>query len=170
MIIIFDMETGQKNKNASYPADRVVIQDGVRGRRIPPVAVDDSLPFEEQRSEGGRRIPLLFWGICVVFLLVGITIPIAYFMLKDKVGTPSSEHEISELVRQVGKLIVLPDENPTIATVSDPERLRDKPFFANAQTGYKVLIFNKAKKAILYDPVSHKIVEVAPVNFELSGK
>ncbi len=65
----------------------------------------------------------------------------------------------------VGRLIVLPeDEVPTIATVTDLEALQGQPFFANAKLGDKVLIFAKAGKAILYDPVEQKIVEVAPVN------
>lgn len=46
----------------------------------------------------------------------------------------------------------------------DPEKLRDQPFFANAQRGDKVLIYANAKKAILYNPPSNKIIEVAPVN------
>ena len=37
-------------------------------------------------------------------------------------------------------------------------------FFANAQVGYKVLVYAVAKKAILYDPISNRIIEVGPVN------
>jgi hypothetical protein len=73
--------------------------------------------------------------------------------------------ETTELLAQVGKLIVLPeDETPTVATVSDPEKLQSQPFFAKAKKGDKVLIFTNAKKAILYDPQNNKIVEVAPIN------
>lgn len=76
-----------------------------------------------------------------------------------------AQEETQRLIEQVGRLIVLPqDEAPTVATISDVEKLKDQPFFANAQNGYKILIYTKAKKAILYDPVSNKIVEVAPVN------
>jgi hypothetical protein len=61
--------------------------------------------------------------------------------------------------------MVLPaDETPTIATVSDPEKLKDQPFFANAKKGDKVLIFSNSAKAILYSPTEDKIVEVAPIN------
>ena len=51
-----------------------------------------------------------------------------------------------------------------MATVSDLEKLKDQPFFAKAKIGDKVLIYTDAKKAILYDPVNDKIVEVAPIN------
>ena len=51
-----------------------------------------------------------------------------------------------------------------MATVSDPEKLKDQPFFAKAQKGDKVLIYSNSQKAILYSPTEDKIVEVAPIN------
>lgn len=76
-----------------------------------------------------------------------------------------AQKEADALVAKVGALIVLPaDEKPTVATVQDPEKLKEQAFFANAKTGDKVLIYTTAKKAILYSPTENKIVEVAPVN------
>jgi hypothetical protein len=40
----------------------------------------------------------------------------------------------------------------------------------NAKTGYKVLVFSVAKKAILYDPVLNKIIEVAPFQISEDAK
>ena len=61
--------------------------------------------------------------------------------------------------------MILPTgETPTIATVTDLAPLKNQPFFANARVGYKVIIYTNAKRAILYDPVSDKIVETAPLN------
>jgi hypothetical protein len=77
----------------------------------------------------------------------------------------AAQQETKELVAAVGKLIVLPtDEEPTVATVADPSKLQDQPFFAKAKQGDRVLIYTNARKAILYDPVANKILEVAPVN------
>lgn len=77
----------------------------------------------------------------------------------------TAQEEGQMLVAAVSRLIVLPEgETPTIATVSDPERLKDQPFFAKAKVGDKVLIYPNSQKAILYDPVRDIIVEVAPVN------
>jgi len=82
----------------------------------------------------------------------------------------ATDSEIKELVEKVGKLIKLPDgEDPTIATVTDPEKLSGQAFFATAQTGDKVLIYAGAKKAILYRPSESKIIEVAPINMDTSG-
>lgn len=76
-----------------------------------------------------------------------------------------AQEEVRALVARVGQLLVLPEgEDPTVATVQEPERLKDQPFFAKAKKGDKVLIYTNAKKAVLYDPAANKIVEVAPVN------
>lgn len=65
----------------------------------------------------------------------------------------------------VGKIVVLPEgEDPTVATVTDPEKLKDQPFFSKAQKDDRVLIYTKAQKAILYNPSSNKVVEIAAFN------
>ena len=65
-----------------------------------------------------------------------------------------TQEEIDTLLAEVGELILLPqDEVPTIATVADPEALKDQAFFANAQKDDRVLIY--ARK---------QVIEVAPVN------
>jgi hypothetical protein len=76
-----------------------------------------------------------------------------------------TEKDNAVLVAKLGQLIALPtNEQPTIATVADPSKLKDQPFFANAKTGDRVFIYTNAKKAILYDEVANKIIEVAPIN------
>lgn len=76
-----------------------------------------------------------------------------------------NQTEAQKLVAEISQFLILPeDEQPTVATVSNIEALKGQPFFANAQKGNKVLIYTKAKKAILYDSIAKKIVEVAPIN------
>lgn len=72
--------------------------------------------------------------------------------------------EASILVEKVGKHMFLPNgEIPSLATVTDPDKLQAQSFFADAKKGDKVLIYSEAKKAILYDPVADKIVTIAPI-------
>jgi hypothetical protein len=104
-----------------------------------------------------------------VLLLLGATGAAGYFykQLSEIKKNPNkvAQDETAATIAAIGKLIVLPTgEQPTLATVTDPSKLKDQPFFANAKTGYKVLIYTNAKQAILYDPVADKIVAVAPVN------
>ena len=87
--------------------------------------------------------------------------------IEERIDTVEQAEEVKNLVAQLSEFIVLPeDEEPTVATVTDPELLRGQPFFENAEIGYKVLIYAKAKKAILYDPESKKIVDIAPINLD----
>lgn len=105
----------------------------------------------------------------LAILLVGVSI--AAISLYQKVAmleqsSPSvKQQEVAAIVAKVGKLIVLPEgETPTVATVTDPEKLKDQAFFANAKSGDKVLIYANAKKAFLYDPVNDKLIDVTPLN------
>lgn len=75
--------------------------------------------------------------------------------------------QIRAIVEKVGKLIDLPaDEEPTLATVTDLDKLSDQPFFANAQLGDKVLIYIKNQKAILYRPSENKIINLSTIETE----
>lgn len=90
-----------------------------------------------------------------------------YKQVRDLKKDPNiaAQQEVEALVVKVGKLVVLPtEETPTVATVSDPEALKDQVFFANAVKGDKVLIYAQAKKAILYSVGMNKILDVAPLN------
>lgn len=100
--------------------------------------------------------------VMVLVLAVGTSI---YFYSKANANNIDPAKDLQNTIKRVSKLMVLPaDETPTIATVSDPEKLKDQPFFANAKKGDKVLIFSNSAKAILYSPTEDKIVEVAPIN------
>lgn len=109
--------------------------------------------------------------IFLVLLLVGAIGTSYYFYNKLKsVEIKNPEAELQDIIKMVGKHMVLPNnENPTMATVSDPEKLKDQPFFKNAKKGDKVLIFSLSQKAILYDPVGDRIVEVAPINAKVNA-
>ena len=111
-----------------------------------------------------KLTPYLLMG--AVLVAVGFA---AYFWYEvsalKKNPQRAVQEETRKLLANVSQLIVLPEgETPTIATVTDPERLKDQPFFAKAQTGDKVLIYTNVRKAILYSPTQNKIVEVAPIN------
>lgn len=106
-------------------------------------------------------------GISILFLSSGLYVMYTrYQTLLTQVTNPSelSDKEAEDLLSKVGQLMSLPTgEKPTIATISDTEKLGDQPFFNQAKIGDKVLIFNAAKKVILYRPQAHKIVNVAPL-------
>lgn len=108
--------------------------------------------------------------VVVLVLLVVILGGTSGYLFKKMRAQQTTPEQIAlaeskDLAKKVGMLIVLPaDESPTIATVSDPEALKNQPFFADAKKGDKVLIYTNAKKAILFSPELNKIVNVAPLN------
>lgn len=107
-------------------------------------------------------------GVLAVLLIILLGVVGYFLFVGKKQETPSIEgnkKELQEVVQAVGKLILLPEgEEPTLATVSDPSKLKDQAFFKNAELGDKVLIYSQAKKAILYSPSKNKIIEIAPIN------
>lgn len=75
------------------------------------------------------------------------------------------KEDVEKLVSEVAEIISLPEgETPTLATVTDVEKVKEQLFFSKAQNGDKVLIFSLAKKAFLYRPGEKKIIEVGIVN------
>ena len=107
----------------------------------------------------------------VMILFIAVASPGFYFYSKYQQSQKLLKNDAllvkdqtDEVVRKVGKLIDLPkDEKPVLAIVTDIEKVKGQPFFAKAKNGDQVLIYNKAKKAILYDPVANKILEVGPL-------
>jgi hypothetical protein len=113
--------------------------------------------------------------ILAIVLFIGAASTAGYFYFKyqsaqSKLSNPNqaAQQETQKLIDQMSKLIDLPKADlkngePTLATVLDKSKLKDQPFFANAENGDKVLIYTKAKKAFLYRPSTNKIINVAPV-------
>lgn len=84
----------------------------------------------------------------------------------QQVQSPAGTDEVQKLVEEVGDLIVLPEGQPTVATITDRGKLNDVPFFTKAENGDKVLIYVDARKAFLYRVDEKKIVEVASLNLD----
>lgn len=131
----------------------------------------------EKPAAKGRswRSKLLTLKVIVIALLVvglvaaGGTLYLKYSNLQkenQRLTDPqeAAKEQTKQLKQDVGKLLDLPNEDPTIATVTDAAKLRNQAFFSKAENGDKVLIFTQAKKAVLYRPSTKKIIEVAPIN------
>lgn len=106
------------------------------------------------------------WFLMAMLFLVGAVAVNYYYQFQLVKTNPQKvvQQETKDLIGAVARLIVLPSEEPTIATVADPGKLSNQPFFAHAQKGDKVLIYANAKKAVLYSPIKNRIIEVAPLN------
>jgi hypothetical protein len=125
------------------------------------------MPIEEVTFEINNKI---IYAILIILVAVSIAFGIYYFQEYQKIkkfaDNPAlfAKNEASMLKEKVGKLVTLPsDEEPTIVTVTDINKVKNQAFFARAKNGDKVLAFVKARKAILYDPDANQILEMGPL-------
>lgn len=133
--------------------------------------ISDNQPEVEQPEPSAGGTGTLAKVVIVLLLLTAGGAGGAAYYYRDQAAKlkvnpqEAAQAEVSALIAKVSQLILLPtDEEPTVATVADPDKLKDQVFFKNAHKGDKVLIYTTARKAVLYDPVAHKIIEVAPVS------
>jgi hypothetical protein len=125
--------------------------------------------FAEVKTEQIEQKTKLPKGVVVKIgisvLVVGL-LALGYFLYAQSQNPEvRAAAETATAVEKIGRLIALPeDETPTLATVTDPEKLKDQPFFTKAEVGFQVLFYVKSQKAFLYDPKKDIIVEVATLN------
>ncbi len=107
--------------------------------------------------------------LAALVLVAAAVVPSIYYYgqyaaMRKEVAAQTKPEDPKALIARVAKHILLPGgEVPTVMTVTDKEKLSGQAFFANAKNGDKVLIYEKAKKAFLYDPVADIIIEVGPI-------
>lgn len=102
--------------------------------------------------------------VAVIVIVLGGSVYLVAQKQKNSDPDKVAKAEAEKLVANVGRLMTLPDELPIVATVVDPSKLQGQPFFINAQKGDRVLIYNQARKAILYNPTENRIIDVAPLS------
>ena len=76
------------------------------------------------------------------------------------------EQQTEKILEDLGSIMLLPDEKPTIATLLDIEELKKEnaEFYKDAQKGDILVIYSE--KAIIYREEDKKVINVAPVYFE----
>jgi hypothetical protein len=120
---------------------------------------------DEDRSRGrGATI--------IIFLLIIIIAFVAFWFFGRK-GTnvsvdsqPATEQlsdkELEKILKDVGKLIVLPDSEPLVATVQDADALKKvQAFFEFSENGDRLLVY--PDKALIYRPKDKRLINVGPV-------
>jgi hypothetical protein len=107
--------------------------------------------------------------LTALVLVAAAVVPSVYFYrqyaaMKKEVAAQTKSEDPKALIARVARHILLPaGEEPTVMTVTDKEKLSGQVFFINAKNGDKVLIYEKAKKAFLYDPIADIVIEVGPI-------
>ncbi|MDH5533048.1 MAG: hypothetical protein OEX81_01315 [Candidatus Pacebacteria bacterium] len=128
---------------------------------------------QSQKKSGG-----IITKVLILLLLVGLTGSLAwgyqsnkkYEEAKEQINLLSSiegqqevaKQEIRATVKKIGKLMTLPQgEEPVMATVINAKSLAtQQDFYKDATDGDKVIVYQKANKAILYNPTKNIVVNV----------
>ena len=112
-----------------------------------------------------KKLMLVVLVIIVLALLTSYYFYSKYQKANKELQGSGLGANVQTVVNNVGKLIVLPTgEIPQVASVKDKNQLPKQPFFAQAKDGDMVLIYTKAKEAILYRPSINKIITIGPIN------
>jgi len=129
----------------------------------------DEEPKLSTVNSGKKLVKTLL--ILLVITLIGLVAALfSYYNTAKKLNNLSTtsgqkeiaKKELDELVKKIGKLIVLPTgEIPTVATITDADGLsKSQSFYLGASNGDKVLIYFKAQKAYIYNPSKDILVNV----------
>ena len=109
------------------------------------------------RRKKSRRPRLRgFVGALVLLAVAGLGI---FWLL----GGFVDNNDPAVVVEQAGKLIILPDEDPTVTTVESARELSREAFFADVENGDKILIFPSSARIIIYRPSDNILVNVGPI-------
>lgn len=117
----------------------------------------------------------LFAFIAIAVLVVALLGVAGYFAKSyyDLRANPNqaNEQETKRLTAAVGQLYQLPkDEEPIVGKIQDKEKLKDQPFFKASQNGDDILIYQKAKLAIIYRAKENKLINVGPIAIDAAPK
>ncbi len=127
----------------------------------------ENINSEKGKNKMSKFAKILISLLVIFFIASAVFAGYYYKKVKDLTKNESAlkDTQLKEVIEKVGKLVVLPQgEQPTLATVSDPSQLQNQPFFKSAKKGDQVLVYINARRAILYDPIANKIIDIAPLN------
>lgn len=111
----------------------------------------------------GKALPIII--VLASLLLVALSVAGYFYYQYRQSPKVQSAEEIANLKAEIGAMFELPtNEEPTLATVTDREKLAEQPFFQKAENGDKVLIYSASGRAVLYRPSQKKIIDVTSVN------
>ncbi|MCL4353136.1 hypothetical protein M1615_01535 [Patescibacteria group bacterium] len=118
--------------------------------------------YTRLRFSAARKKILLGVSILILFILgFAFYSRLRYQKSREFSQSPKEAARLEKqaILPKLSRLIKLPEgEQPLIATVVHASKLRQEPFFKDARNGDKIVIYMKARKAILYRPGENKII------------
>ncbi len=114
-----------------------------------------------------------FLVILVVLLVAGLAVTgYLYYTTRTelmRLTQPSGQEELAKrevkaVVDKLGKLTILPEEEPVVATIVDSDFLATQSaFYQKAENGDKLVVYPQAQKAYIFSPGRNIIVNAGPL-------
>lgn len=102
----------------------------------------------------------------LILFFVGVLLFIFILLNTNKPEVKTQEQQVQDVMEQVSKLIIIPDETPVVAAISDVETLKkEQAFYKDAEQGDILIIFPKSSKAIIYSRGKNIIVNAGPIQY-----
>jgi hypothetical protein len=126
---------------------------------------------EKPKSAFTQRISVFshrysFWIVIgIMLVLLALVFEAGRWSVYRAHSELSSMEQANAILVNVGKLIQLPNEQPTMATINDAASVKEaQPFLINAENGDVLIVYSNAREALLYRPATNKLIAVGPVD------
>lgn len=111
-----------------------------------------------------KRSPLTLVLTVIIVILV-VVVGILFWKYQQAKDADQAKATSTRIIQKVSNLYLVPeDEEPTVAQIQDKAKLGNQEFFKPSQNGDYLLIYQKAKVAIVYREEANKLVTVGPVS------
>lgn len=114
-----------------------------------------------------KKILIIGAAACVVVLGV-----LGYIVWGVIFKDPNAANKATaaRVIKEVSALYLAPNEEATVVKIEDKSKLTSQTFFDRAENGDFLLIYPKAKQAIIYRESVNKMINAGPVNLPEQGQ
>ena len=153
----------KKNTNKTASKSVTAKKTVNKGTSVEPTDATETVIFTKAALRRYLAIGLVVLAV-IIGLLVWQTIDAKQDAKKLSDPKNFNQRANADLIKDVENILVVPqNEQPQIADVTDKDKLKERPFFAAAENGDKVLLYQESSYAVIYRPSEKKIVNVASI-------
>lgn len=115
----------------------------------------------DSKNSGDKRKHLIV--LLSLLLVVAVAGCGYWFWQYKKTSNDTPQAKQRQLVGQLDKVAIRPNEEPVISTVMDASKLTNKTLARQARDGDTLFIFAKSHRIILYRTSEHKVVDMLTI-------
>ncbi|HYD35106.1 MAG TPA: LytR C-terminal domain-containing protein [Vitreimonas sp.] len=115
---------------------------------------------------------LIFRGLFLILVVALAATAYLYYQTRQEITYLTTEagqqemarREVEAVTSRLKKLTILPEEDPVVATILDPDYLASQSaFYQKSEKGDKLVVYPQAQKAYIYSPGRDLIVNAGPL-------